>query len=90
MSNARTVGILNATVFTHLWISWSQGTIMVGNGHVVGQNGFMSYTDSSASDVNYIALSGWDSPGAVIVNYGECIHFFFSPRHACKLLSLNV
>lgn len=35
----------------------------------------MQYTDPSPITVNFISVAGWDSPGTVIINYGELLHF---------------
>ena len=81
--------ILNATVFRTFWISWENGFIRVGVGSVVGLGVFLQYTDTAPSPVNYMAVSGWDSPGTVVVNYGLYLFWpifrkFSKTLHWCR------
>lgn len=71
MADVNTPKILDASTFRSFWISWEDGSIVVGQGNVVGQNVIMKYTDATPSRVNYIALSGWDAPGTVIIYRGR-------------------
>ena len=65
-----TPNFLSAYYFNQIWISWINGVIQVGTGTVVGNGMFMSYTDTSPSAVNYIALSGNTFPGYAYFNDG--------------------
>jgi Farnesoic acid 0-methyl transferase len=81
-----TPNILDANEFKSFWISWINGTISVGQGIIVGSSSFMTYTDPSPSAVNYIALSGYNTPGSVFFNNGMC-HFLFYLKQHFKCLS---
>lgn len=39
------------------WMSWSNSTIKVGRGEVVGENQFMSAVDPESRKVNYIVVA---------------------------------
>ena len=65
-----TPNFLSAYYFNAFWISWINGVIQVGNGTVVGNDMFMSYTDTTPSAVNYLALAGITSSGNAFFNDG--------------------
>ena len=70
LATANTNNILDANNFQFFWISWKGGVISVGQGNIVGNMTFLTYTDVTPSDVNYIAFTGWDAPGSVYISYG--------------------
>ena len=70
LASANTPKILDANNFKDFWISWTGGEISVGEGTSVGNRTFMTYKDFTPSAVNYLAFSGWDTPGIVYINYG--------------------
>ena len=72
-----TRNILSDTNYVKIWMSWTNGTISVGRGTVINEDVIMKYTDLNPSPVNYIALSGWDSPGTVDINYGKLTVILF-------------
>jgi len=78
LASAYTQRILDVSNFNMFWVSWSGGMIRVGTGSIVGQNTVLSYVDPNPSQVNFIALSAWNSPGIAIVYGGKYIEL---PSH---------
>jgi len=70
VSSIGTPNILSASTFRSFWISWNNATIALGRGTIVGQNVVLEYVDSAYNQVNFIAVSSWNEPGVVFVNYG--------------------
>lgn len=87
--------LLNANQFRIFWISWANNFIQVGVGSVVGLGVFLQYSATTPSPVNYLAVSGWDSPGTVVVDYGLyycsiCFQrHFASVRHRMDLRAVH-
>ncbi|XP_056004596.1 C3 and PZP-like alpha-2-macroglobulin domain-containing protein 8 [Ostrea edulis] len=53
---------LSCDSFKSFWISWENGAIRVGRGHIIGHGEFMKWTDPSSHLVNYVGISTW--PGS--------------------------
>lgn len=68
--SASTAGILDDTKFMPFWLSWANGTVKLGRGKVVGENGVLEYKDPLPLPVNYLAFAGWDYPGTVLIYPG--------------------
>lgn len=50
---------LSCDSFKSFWISWENGAIRVGRGHIIGHGEFMKWTDPSSHLVNYVGISTW-------------------------------
>jgi hypothetical protein len=58
--SADTPGILSASAWVELWVSWASGRLEFGTGSVVGSNVKLTTQDSDADviDVNAASFSG--------------------------------
>ncbi len=47
---------LSASEYRYFWVTWDHGSIHVGEGNVMNEREFMSFTDPTPLTVNYIGL----------------------------------
>ncbi|XP_062588860.1 uncharacterized protein LOC134250513 [Saccostrea cucullata] len=52
---------LSCNTSRSFWVSWDNGTIMAGEGQVVGNGTFMKWTDPNPHGVNFIGISSWNT-----------------------------
>ena len=57
-------GPLDCKLMRQFWVSWDQGVIRVGTGLIVDVNEFISYANTSLTQVQHVALAtGWGAIG---------------------------
>lgn len=57
-------GVLKGDEFQSFWVSWKDGLIMAGFGHMIGEEILVQYRDPDLPMVNTVSLmTGWGSTG---------------------------